>query len=751
MAQLSSALLQERISRKNSLRRVCDLAIFFLLLSLLLYRYVHLGSNGYTWLLAFRCELWFAFMWLLNMNINWSPVVYKTHPERLLGRVSELPPVDMFVTTADAALEPPIITIDTVLSLLAVDYPANKLACYVSDDGGSPVTFYSLLQAAEFAKQWIPFCKKYKVEVRAPSVYFSRHSQPPRGCSTDFSGEWREMKEQYYELRQKIEEAGRNSEALLHLTREEPEFSRIERGNHPSIIKVVRENTENLPDGVPHLIYVSREKRPKIPHHHKAGAMNVLTRVSGIMTNAPFMLNVDCDMFVNNPQIILHAMCLLLGTYTETESGFVQCFQGIEGAPKDDPLGNQFIVLQETNLTGFAGIQGPFYGGTGCFHRRKIIYGQHPQNPEKNTTKLDYVNGSDKKGVARKFGQSPSFMASTNQTISGIIEKTNPPDISSCIEAAVEVADCRYELGTSWGDEVGLVYGAASEDILTGIKIHSMGWRTVVVKPNPTAFLCCAPTSFATFMLQQKRWATGFLETFFHKHSPVLGTLTKKLKVRQCIAYLVILLWAARSVPELCYSLLSAYCLLCGTSFLPKITEPAVIIPITLFLLYQLYTLVEFIASGQSVRAWWNNERMRRITSATSWLYGLLSVLLKLVGLSETLFELTRKEKNDSDEDSNGNAVKWTFDSSPLFVSGTALVLVHIGALLVALSRVMVGEDVLGTQPGELFCSVWVVVSFLPFVKGFFRGGNYGIPWSVLFKAAALALLFFYFSRGLKL
>jgi hypothetical protein len=36
----------------------------------------------------------------------------------------------MFVTTADPELEPPLVTVNTVLSLLAVDYPARKLACY---------------------------------------------------------------------------------------------------------------------------------------------------------------------------------------------------------------------------------------------------------------------------------------------------------------------------------------------------------------------------------------------------------------------------------------------------------------------------------------------------------------------------------------------------------------------------------------------------------------------------------------------
>lgn len=85
-----------------------------------------------------------------------------------LFRFPELPAIDMFVTTADPMREPPIMTVNTVLSLLAVDYPAEKLACYVSDDGCSALTFYSLVESYKFAKLWVPFCKKYKVQVRAP-------------------------------------------------------------------------------------------------------------------------------------------------------------------------------------------------------------------------------------------------------------------------------------------------------------------------------------------------------------------------------------------------------------------------------------------------------------------------------------------------------------------------------------------------------------------------------------------------------
>ena len=62
------------------------------------------------------------------------------------------------------------------------------------------------------------------------------------------------------------------------------------------------------------------------------------------MTNAPFMLNVDCDMFASNPKIILEGMCLLLGVEDEQECGFVQCPQIFYNELKDDPFGNQLTV-----------------------------------------------------------------------------------------------------------------------------------------------------------------------------------------------------------------------------------------------------------------------------------------------------------------------------------------------------------------------------------------------------------------------
>lgn len=78
------------------------------------------------------------------------------------------------MSTVDPLKEPPLITANTVLSILAVDYPVDKVSCYVSDDGAAMLTFESLVETADFARKWVPFCKKFSIEPRAPEFYFSQ-------------------------------------------------------------------------------------------------------------------------------------------------------------------------------------------------------------------------------------------------------------------------------------------------------------------------------------------------------------------------------------------------------------------------------------------------------------------------------------------------------------------------------------------------------------------------------------------------
>ncbi|KAE8075660.1 hypothetical protein FH972_014354 [Carpinus fangiana] len=386
------------------------------------------------------------------------------------------------------------------------------------------------------------------------------------------------MKVEYEQLCHKIEDASQKS-GPFDFTGEFAEFSNVERKNHSTIIKVVWENKKGLLDGLPHLVYVSREKRHKHPHNYKASAMNVLTRVSGLMTNAPYMLNVDCDMFVNNPKVVLHAMCLLLDFNSEKKIVFAQFPQVFYDGLKDDPYGNQFVVLKEV---------------------RTILV-------------------EDK---LLEFRSSKEFIKSAAHALKG---KSNPPNhLGDSNEAAHQVASCGYEYSSSWGAELGWRYGTTTEDLLTRLRIHEKGWRYHIL--NLSAFFGCAPTGGLATMNQQKRWrATSMLEILLSKNCPIFATLFGKLQLRQGFAYLWLFSWGLQPIPELCYAALPVYCIITDSHLLPK-----------------------------------------------------------LLGISETVFEITKKDQSSDDANDAG---KFTFGESPIFVSGTTILLLHLTALVVSLLK----------------------------------------------------------------
>lgn len=69
--------------------------------------------------------------------------------------------------------------VDTVLSVMAYDYPPEKINVYLSDDGCSDLMFYALSEASNFSRFWLPFCRNFNVEPRAPGIYFSAVKQEP--------------------------------------------------------------------------------------------------------------------------------------------------------------------------------------------------------------------------------------------------------------------------------------------------------------------------------------------------------------------------------------------------------------------------------------------------------------------------------------------------------------------------------------------------------------------------------------------
>ncbi|XP_027339839.1 cellulose synthase-like protein B4 isoform X2 [Abrus precatorius] len=694
--------LYQKIWLKRTFQRVIDSLILLLLLMLLSYRVFSIKNFTFPWFLAFLCESWFTFTWIVILNAKWSPAITITHIDRLLQGVLELPPVDLLVTTADPILEPPIITVNTVLSLLALDYPANKLACYVSDDGCSPLTFYALAEASKFAKFWVPFCKKYNVQIRAPFRYFSDVATTKSEDALEFKQEWLRMKDMYDTLSQKIEEVTRLP-TPFQLGGEFSVFSNTEQRNHPSIIK---------------------------------------TRVSGLMTNAPFMLNVDCDMVVNNPKIVLHAMCILIDSKNGKEVAFVQCFQQFYDGIKDDPFGNQWVTAFEYIIRGMAGLQGPFYGGTNTFHRRNAIYGLSPDENETGR-KGKLVN----KILTQQFGSSKDYVKSVAHALEGSTYPENDISPSHFIEAATQVANCEYENGTYWGKQMGWLYGSISEDVPTGLNMQSKGWRSECCTPNPIAFTGCAPGGLLSTMIQQKRWGSGLTVVFFGKHSPIMGILFGKIQLRAGLSYFWLTNWGLRGFFLVCYVALLAYCMITNTTVFPK--GLGIWIPISLFVIYNVHTLLEYLRIGLSIQHWWNNQRMTIMRTTTAWFIGFLNAMLNLLGISDAIFEVTQKENPTSSANgNNADPGRFTFDESPVYVAGTTILLVQLTALFIWFFGLQPTQNGNGSELGELICIMYLLVCYWPYLKGLFAGGKYGIPLSTICKSIVFSFVFVYLCRS---
>lgn len=89
--------LSEKTSVKvSTLQKALEIVISSLFICLLVYRLLSLTDHGFPWLLAFLCESWFAFNWVLNLITEWTPMDYKTYPDNLLQQYVTLRPSSSF-------------------------------------------------------------------------------------------------------------------------------------------------------------------------------------------------------------------------------------------------------------------------------------------------------------------------------------------------------------------------------------------------------------------------------------------------------------------------------------------------------------------------------------------------------------------------------------------------------------------------------------------------------------------------------
>ncbi|KAE8657227.1 Cellulose synthase-like protein D2 [Hibiscus syriacus] len=780
----------------------------------------------WLWFISVICEIWFAFSWLLDQLPKLCPLNRAVDLDALhvkferpslsnpSGR-SDLPGIDVFVSTADPEKEPPLVTANTILSILAAEYPVEKLACYVSDDGGALLTFEAMAEAASFSRIWIPFCRKHDIQPRNPESYFNLKRDPYKNkVRPDFVRDRRRVKREYDEFKVRVnglsDSIRRRSDAFN--TREEikilkrwrednsdepmetlkipkatwmadsthwpgtwtvsaPEHSR---GDHASIIQVMldppRDEPQNGTEGdgnsmdlsevdirLPMLVYVTREKRPGYDHNKKAGAMNALVRASAIMSNGPFILNLDCDHYIYNSQALREGICFMMDRDGERIC-YVQFPQRFEGIDPSDRYANHNTVFFDVNMRALDGLQGPVYVGTGCLFRRTALYGFEPPRLEDNpdfcsccfprlkkpatvasAPDVDpedvQLREDDEMNIAlipKKFGNSSLLIESVRvaaiqgQPLAdhpsvkygrppGALTVPREPLDPSTIAEAINVISCWYEDKTEWGQSVGWIYGSVTEDVVTGYRMHNRGWRSVYCVTKRDAFRGTAPINLTDRLHQVLRWATGSVEIFFSRNNALLGS--PRLKFLQRIAYLNVGIYPFTSIFLIVYCFLPALSLFSNQFIVQTLNVTFLVYLLAITLTLCALAVLEIKWSGIELEEWWRNEQFWLIGGTSAHLAAVLQGLLKVIAGIEISFTLTSKSAGDDldDEFADLYIFKWT----SLMIPPLTIIFVNLIAIAYGVLRTVYSTDPEWSHLlGGVFFSFWVLAHLYPFAKG---------------------------------
>ncbi|KAG8375135.1 hypothetical protein BUALT_Bualt10G0068900 [Buddleja alternifolia] len=648
----------------------------------------------------FISDVLLAYMWSTTQAFRMNPVhrrVFQENLHKTLDR-KDFPAMDIFICTADPYKEPPFNVVNTALSVMAYDYPTEKLSVYVSDDGGSELTMFAFMEAAKFGKLWLPFCKENNVIERCPDAYFSSNYA--------LKAKTLEIKMMYESMKIKVEnvvERGKISDEYISSEEERQILSQywtndFTRQNHPSVIQVLLNSSKDVDsegESMPNLVYVSREKSKTSPHHFKAGALNALLRVSASMTNAPIVLTLDCDMYSNDPLTPQRALCYFTDKSSRPNYGYIQFPQRFHGLNKADIYASEHKRLFLANPVGMDGLNGTSYVGTGCFFRRRVFFGGPSLFVQPEIPELD-----------------------PNQIVGKLI------DGQDVLRLTRHVAGCNYENQTNWGSKMGFRYGSLVEDYYTGYRLQCEGWESIFYDPIRPAFLGDVPISLNDVLSQTKRWSVGLLEVGFSKYSPLtFGIRAMGILMGQSYAHYAF--WPIWWFPVTIYAFLPSLALLNAIPIFPKVYEPCFLLYMFLILGAYGQDCLDFILTQGTFQRWWSDQRMWLIRSLSAFIFGSIEYITKCLGIATHGFNVTSKVMDDEQSKRYDQGIFEFGVSSPMFVLLATAAILNLVAFVSGFVLIL-KERSLDNFFMQILIAGFGVLNSLPFYGAMFLRSDKG-------------------------
>ncbi|KAK0606789.1 hypothetical protein LWI29_004421 [Acer saccharum] len=697
------------------------IAIAFLIYYRLSFLFQQSKTSLLPWLLVFASELLLSFIWFLGIAYRWRPISRTVFPERL-PEDDKLPAIDVLICTADPYKEPTLEVMNTVLSAMALGYPPEKLNVYLSDDGGSSITLLGMRAVSKFARWWLPFCKRHAIKTICPDAYFSCPEEDYGDL--EFLAEKKKIQEKYELFREEI------IQAIVKGGNVDKPTSNYK--DHGSVVEVIQEN-DNDANGdhiykMPRLVYVSREKRPSHPHHFKAGALNVLLRVSGLMSNSPYILVLDCDMYCNDPTSAKQAMCFHLDPNISPSLAFVLFPQRFRNISNNDIYDSMIRSVFWVTWYGLDGLRGPILSGTNFYMKRESLYNYSMHKGVDLTELKNYFGTSNELLKSLRVDYRPS--------IYGIDSS------STLLQEAKVLASCAYENNSKWGEEASFMYYSLLEDYFTGFKLHCQGWKSMYLTPTRPQFLGTSTTNLNDLLIQTSRWYCGLVEVAISRFCPIIyGPL--KMSFLQSMAYAELAFCPFHCFSLWCFATVPQLCLLNDISLFPEVSNSFFIIFIFIFLSALLKHLYDVLASGGSVGIWRNEQRIWMIKTVTSYLYGTLDAFMEKLGLTEASFLPTNKVEDDEQVKRYQMGV-FDFQTSTMLLAPLVIIIVlNMAAFACGVYRIMFTGD-WGKMLLQVLLSFYILVMNYAVIEGMLVRKDKGrIPPSVTLLSTIILVVFF--------
>ncbi|KAM1439325.1 hypothetical protein EV2_013104 [Malus domestica] len=735
--------LSNFINRTHILVHSIALAFLFYYRASFFFQHPNTKATTLPWLLVFASEILLAFEWLLSQSFRWRTVLRTVFPERLPEN-DKLPAIDVLICTADPEKEPTVMVMNTVLSAtMAIDYPPEKLHVYLSDDGCAAVTLNGMREAWRFAKWWLPFCRRYGIKCTAPEAYFSAggegdgHEEDGDSGGSEFVHEKEHIKEAYEVFKRSVTENARIEDARSNMRRD-----------HSAVIEVIQETSSEGDDAIktneakdmPLLVYVSREKRPSHPHHFKAGALNVLLRVSGVISNSPYILGLDCDMYCNDASSARQAMCFHLDPKISPSLAFVQFPHKFHNISINDIYDSQLRSIFTLQWQGYDGLGGPCVCG-GYYIKRVALCG------------CSISEDGDAMKLRQCFGPSKQFIKSLRQ-----INKPDHmfiPRNNAQLNESPRLASCAYEDRTKWGKEAN--HNNPAQELVSYtvqwwkitsqgfICIAKVGFQCFVIQKGHNSWVA-APPNWMSFWSKGQDGSSGLVDVAISKFSPLIYGPFKTHTFLQSMCYAEIALLPIFYFLTLwCFAIIPQVCLLNSIPLYPEVSNTYFILFSFVFLSLLSKHLYEVLATGSTFRHWVNEQRIWMMKSVTSHLYGSVDAFMKKLGMREASFLPTNKV-DDVEQLKLYNMGVFDFQTSLQFLAPmVALVILNMASFAVGIAKgIFVGE--LDKMFIQIFIAFYVIVMNYPIIEGMLiRKDKGSIPLSVTLLSALFSFIVYFF------